>query len=139
MARPKSDNRYQFTCKVTGETVKTNPKQFEDLSKRYGITPEELDNSYVSRAGRHTISDQGLSPEQAVEKYGIHINVANNLKCTVKPKPEKKPRATKANKTTVAEQLDGEPIKAEQVGDSSQEQEVEASSQVEQTEMAVSA
>jgi len=85
MARPKNaDNRYSFTCKVTGETVKTNPKQFTDLASRYNITPDELDNSYVSRAGRRVITEQKLTPDQAVAQYGIHINVANNLKCTVK-------------------------------------------------------
>jgi len=90
MARPANpENRYSFTCKVTGETIKTNPKQFSALANRYGITNEELDSSYVSRAGRRVVADEKLSPEQAVEKYGIHINVANNLKCTVKEKVKK--------------------------------------------------
>lgn len=110
MARPKSDNRYQFTCKVTGKNVKTNPKQFADLAERYGITPEQLDDSYVSREGRHVIADASLTPEQAVEQYKIHINVANNLKCTVKPKPEKAPKAKKV----VAEEVkNSEPVAAE--------------------------
>lgn len=90
MARPANpENRYSFTCKVTGETIKTNPKQFSALATRYGITNEELDSSYVSRAGRRVITDEKLSPESAVEKYGIHLNVANNLKCTVKEKVKK--------------------------------------------------
>lgn len=88
MARPANpENRYSLTCKVTGEATKTNPKQFNQLMNRYGITATELDNSYVSRKGRKTIEAEKLSPEQAVEKYGIHINVANSLKCTVKSKP----------------------------------------------------
>jgi hypothetical protein len=87
MAKPSNpENRYSFTCKVTGEIVKTNPKQFAVLATRYGITNEELDSSYVSRAGRRVISDEELSPEQAVMKYGIHLNVAKALKCTVKAK-----------------------------------------------------
>lgn len=90
MARPKNtDNRYSLTCKVTGEATKTNPKQFKALTERYGITAQELDNSYVSRKGRKVIESEQLSPESAVEKYGIHINVANSLKCTVKPKQQK--------------------------------------------------
>jgi len=109
MARPKSDNRYQFICKVTGKTIKTNPKQFADLANSYGITPEQLDDSYVSREGRHVIANAGLTPEQAVEQYKMHINVANKLKCTVKPKPEK---ATKVNsKPMVAQEVkNSEPV-----------------------------
>lgn len=85
MARPANpENRYSLTCKVTGEKTKTNPKQFNHLMNRYGITASELDNSYVSRKGRKVIESEKISPEQAVEKYGIHINVANSLKCTVK-------------------------------------------------------
>lgn len=90
MAKPANpENRYSFTCKVTGETVKTNPKQFAALATRYGITNEELDVSYVCRAGRRVIEAEKLTPEQAVEKYGIHINVAKSLKCTVKEKVKK--------------------------------------------------
>lgn len=85
MARPKNENnRYTLTCKVTGAVKKTNPKQFNDLVNRYGISPTELDNSYVCREGRRQIESEKLTPEQAVDKYGIHINVANTLKCTVK-------------------------------------------------------
>jgi hypothetical protein len=87
MAKPSNpENRYSFTCKVTGEIVKTNPKQFSALANRYSITNEELDSSYVSRAGRRIITDEKLSPEQASMKYGIHLNVAKTLKCTVKEK-----------------------------------------------------
>jgi hypothetical protein len=90
MAKPANpENRYSFTCKVTGETVKTNPKQFAALAKRYNITNEELDVSYVCRAGRRVIEAEKLTPEQAVEKYGIHSNVAKTLKCTVKEKVKK--------------------------------------------------
>jgi hypothetical protein len=86
MARPKNlDNRYELICQVTGKSTPTNPKQFRDLTARYGITAEELDKSYVNREGRRIITDEKLTPEQAVEKYGIHINVAKALKATVKP------------------------------------------------------
>ncbi len=85
MSRPSNpNNRYSFICKVTGETVKTNPKQFNELAKRYNISPEELDVSYVGRMGRRIITGEKLTPEQTVEKYNIHINVANKLKCTRK-------------------------------------------------------
>lgn len=88
MARPKNpNNRFAFTCKVTGGTVKTNPKQFNAFAAKYGVTPDELDNSYVSRAGRHVIEAEKLTPEQAVEKYGLHPNVASTLKATIKPAP----------------------------------------------------
>jgi hypothetical protein len=110
MAKPSNpENRYSFTCKVSGETVKTNPKQFSALATRYGITNEELDVSYVSRAGRRVITDEKLSPEQAVEKYGIHLNVAKTLKCTVKEKvkKEKTPSPT-------PEQTDAQAVEAVQ-------------------------
>lgn len=115
MARPANpENRYSFTCKVTGETVKTNPKQFAALANRYGITNEELDVSYVSRAGRRIIADEKLTPEQAVEKYGIHLNVAKSLKCTVKEKVQKvKATAeTSATETPVSEQTEDQPTDA---------------------------
>lgn len=113
MARPKSDNRYQFICKVTGKTIKTNPKQFADLANRYGITPEQLDDSYVSREGRHVIASAGLTPEQAVEQYKMHINVANNLKCTLKPKPEKVPKVKSVKPMIAQEVKNGEPVAVE--------------------------
>jgi len=104
MAKPSNpENRYSFTCKVTGETVKTNPKQFSALATRYNITNEELDVSYVSRAGRRVITDEKLSPESAVEKYGIHLNVAQNLKCTVKEKVRKNSSAPVIEQTDVQE------------------------------------
>lgn len=90
MARPKNaDNTYAFVCKVTGETVKTNPKQFRDLSARYGVTDAELRESYVSRNGRKVLTGEKLTPDEAVAKYGIHPNVAAKLKATVKPAPVK--------------------------------------------------
>lgn len=98
------ENRYTLTCKVTGETVKTNPKQFASLANRYGITNEELDSSYVSRAGRRVIASENLSPESASEKYSIHINVARSLKCTVKEK-----KAKEKETTPDAEQLEVQP------------------------------
>jgi hypothetical protein len=94
---------------VTGETVKTNPKQFAALANRYGITNEELDVSYVSRAGRRVIADEKLTPESTVEKYGIHINVANSLKCTVKEKVKKEKTQKVQTDTAVAEQGDVQP------------------------------
>jgi len=112
MARPANpENRYSFTCKVTGETVKTNPKQFAALANRYGITNEELDVSYVSRAGRRKIADEKLTPEQAVEKYGIHLNVAKSLKCTVKEKVQKV-KAEKVTETPSSEQPEVQPTDA---------------------------
>lgn len=90
MARPKNaDNTYAFVCKVTGETVKTNPKQFRDLATRYGVTDAELRESYVSRNGRKVLTGEKLTPDEAVAKYGIHSNVAAKLKATVKPAPVK--------------------------------------------------
>jgi len=91
MARPKNPNNiYNLTCKVTGLTRKTNPNQFRDLMARYGLTQDELIASYVSSGpggGRRQIASENLTPEQAIEKYGIHPNVATRLKATVKQKP----------------------------------------------------
>lgn len=99
MGRPNNpDNRYAFTCKVTGETVKTNPRQFAKLAERYDITPEQLDTSYISCKGRRVVVDAQMTPEAVVASYGVHINVAQNLKCTVKPSIPKtrKPRTPKS-------------------------------------------
>jgi hypothetical protein len=92
------DNRYAFTCKVTGETVKTNPRQFAKLAERYDITPEQLDTSYISCKGRRVVADAKMTPEAVVSTYGVHINVAQNLKCTAKPSVPKtrKPRTPKS-------------------------------------------
>lgn len=91
MARPKNpDNIYNLTCKVTGLTRKTNPNQFRDLMARYNLSQDELIASYVSSGpggGRRQIASENLTPEQAVEKYGIHPNVATRLKATVKQTP----------------------------------------------------
>jgi len=85
MARPKNPmNRYSLTCKVTGESIKTNPKQFNDLMRKFDLTAEELDASYVGRKGRHIIEDAKMTPEQAMSVYGLHFNVAFRLKATVK-------------------------------------------------------
>lgn len=73
--------RYNLTCKVLAKTVKTNPKQFTDLVKKYNITAEELENSYVSREGRQKLVAEGLNAESAMLSYGIHPNVATSLKC----------------------------------------------------------
>ena len=88
MAKPKNPNNvYSLTCRVTNKEVKTNPKQVLDLMNRYGITQSELINSYVSREGRHQIASEALTPAQAVETYGLHLNVAEKLKATVKSAP----------------------------------------------------
>lgn len=117
MARPANpENRYSLTCKVTGEKTKTNPKQFVQLTNRYDITPAELDGSYVSRKGRKVIEAEKLSPEQAVEKYGIHINVANSLKCTVKSKPaqpEQVEGSVEVGVETSTESVQAEPVDVE--------------------------
>lgn len=83
MSQPKNpDNRYEFCCRVTKKTIKTNPHQFMDLAMRFAITPAELDQSYVGREGRAIIASQNLTPDMAIEMYGLHPNVANALKAT---------------------------------------------------------
>ena len=96
MARPTNpNNRYSLVCKVTGDSVPTNPKQFNDLMNRYNISAEQLDNSYVSRGGRNIIKSENLTKEQAIEKYGIHQNVADMLKCLAPMTKVNKPRKAK--------------------------------------------
>lgn len=108
MARPKNPNNvYSLTCKVTGQAVPTNPKQFRELADRYKVTDEELKGTYVSRLGRRQLADEKLTPEQASEKYGIMLSVANMLKCTVKPKAEKTEKVV-APTTEVAVEVTGE-------------------------------
>lgn len=114
MARPANpENRYSLTCKVTGKQSKTNPKQFSSLMNRYGISATELDNSYVCREGRKVVESEKLTPEQAVEKYGIHINVANSLKCTVKSKPVQPVQPEQVEGTVAVETAEAEVVNSE--------------------------
>lgn len=86
MARPKNENNtYKLICKVTGNEVPTNPKQFRAVAARYNVTDAELKDSYVSRAGRKILLGEKLTADEAVAKYGLHPNVASNLKAIVKP------------------------------------------------------
>jgi hypothetical protein len=92
MARPKNpDNVLEYTCAVTQRKVKTNPTQFKrDFMQKYNLSREDMLKSCVSsgpNGGRRIIAAEGLTPEQAMEKYGLHENVAKMLKCTVKPTP----------------------------------------------------
>lgn len=86
MGRPKNpDSVYTITDAVTKETLKTNPKQFASMAERLGISESDLRTSFIGQKGRKQILAEKLTPEQAVEKYGIHILVAQKLRCTVKP------------------------------------------------------
>lgn len=88
MSKPKNENNvYQFTCKVTGETIHTNPKQFRDTMLRYGVTREVLQSNYVGRKGRKQIEAEKLTVQEAMDKYGIVFEVASKLKATIKPAP----------------------------------------------------
>lgn len=89
MARPSNpNNRYSLKCLVTGEMTPTNPKQFRELANRYNISDTDLDNSYVSRKGRQILIAEKHTKESAIAQYGIHQNVADNLKC-LREKPLK--------------------------------------------------
>ena len=91
MGRPKNiDSVYQVNDAVTKEEIKTNPKQFLAMAERYGISEAELKTSFVGQKGRKVLLAEKLSPEDTVTKYGIHINVAQKLRCTVKPKAPRK-------------------------------------------------
>lgn len=86
MSRPKNpENNYNFVDAVTGEPIHTNPKQFNDLMARYGITRDELLASYVGQKGRNQLAAEKLSVAEAVEKYKLHPNVANHLKALRAP------------------------------------------------------
>jgi hypothetical protein len=91
MARPKNPkNVLEYTCRVTGRKVKTNPKQFHEYVEKTGLDYEVVLNSMVSsgpNGGRRIIAAEGLTPQQAVEKYGLHPVIAHMLKCTKKPVP----------------------------------------------------
>jgi len=95
MSRPKNPaNVYSLRDAVTGEPVPTNPKQFRDLLARYDVTPEVLQSSYVGQAGRNKLASDKETVETAVEKYGLHINVANQLKA-LRPVPVRVRRSPK--------------------------------------------
>ena len=110
MSRPNNpDNRYDFTCRVTGKKIKTNPRQFAALASRYNISLAEMDNSYVSREGRAILQTEKLTPDQAVQKYGIHPNVAAMLKAT-RISPPKPVAAPVAQVVPVAPETSPEPV-----------------------------
>lgn len=95
MSRPKNpDNNYTFVDAVTGESIHTNPKQFNELMARYGITRDELLKSYVGQKGRNQLAAEKHTVESAIQKYGLHPNVANALKALRAP-VVKTPRAPK--------------------------------------------
>lgn len=79
------NNVYSLTCKVSGIVTKTNPTQFNNDCIRYGLTREEMIDSYVCVLGRKHLATEKLTPEQAAEKYKLHMNVTNKLKSTIKP------------------------------------------------------
>lgn len=86
MSRPKNpDNNYSFVDAVTGEPIHTNPKQFNDLMARYGITRDELLASYVGQKGRNKLAADKETVASAIEKYKLHPNVANKLKALRDP------------------------------------------------------
>jgi len=86
MSRPKNpDNNYSFVDAVTGEPIHTNPKQFNDLMARYGITRDELLASYVGQKGRNKRAADKETVASAIEKYKLHPNVANKLKALRDP------------------------------------------------------
>lgn len=86
MSRPKNpDNNYSFVDAVTKEPIHTNPKQFNDLMARYGITRDELLASYVGQKGRNQLAAEKLSVAEAIKKYKLHPNVANALKALRAP------------------------------------------------------
>jgi hypothetical protein len=115
MAKPKNENNvYELVCRVTQKETPTNPKQVRDLVARYGITQDELKNSYVSRAGRNVLASEKLSVEQAVEKYGIHLNVANKLKALRAP-VVKTPRVKKVKPAVVETPVETPAPEVEQV------------------------
>lgn len=90
---------YPLTCKVTGNTVSSNPPQIAALCARFGlVNKDELDTQYVSREGRNVIKSLGLTIEQASEKYGVKPEILANFKCWPKPVKEKKPRAPRKAK-----------------------------------------
>lgn len=88
MSRPKNpENVYSYLDAVTGVQIPTNPKQYNELLIRLDVTREEFDKGYVGQAGRKILAAQHLTPEQAVEKYGMDIKIARHLKQTVKTAP----------------------------------------------------
>ena len=103
MSRPKNpNNNYNFVDAVTGESIHTNPKQFNELMARYGITRDELLKSYVGQKGRNQLAAEKLTVEAAIAKYGLHPNVANALKA-LRPPVVKTPRTEAAVDTPVTE------------------------------------
>lgn len=81
MGRPSNpNNRYDLKCKVTGNVVKTNPKQFRKLQEKYNVLATELDTSYVTQKGRKILREENLSVNEAVAKYGLNPNVAAKIK-----------------------------------------------------------
>lgn len=131
MSRPKNpENNYNFVDAVTGEAIHTNPKQFNDLMARYGITRDELLASYVGQKGRNRLAAEKLSIAEAIEKYKLHPNVANALKAlrapvvkTPRVKAEVAP-ATEIEVEVPAGSVSNETVTSEEVATSEVETEV---------------
>ena len=129
MPRQKNpENVYNFTCVVTGESVHTNPQQFQDLMDRYGVSNDELSKSYVSRNGRNKMKSEGLSKEDAIAKYNIHPKIADCLKC-LNQKRIIHPRRKKG----IAEPVNASPVDPEPVNDEDETPVFIASEQEENT------
>ena len=81
MSRPKNPNNvYELIDAVTGKSIPTNPKQFRDLMSRYNLTHAELLTSYVGQEGRNKLKNDNETVNSAINKYGLHPNVARVLK-----------------------------------------------------------
>lgn len=76
-------NLYSVVCKVTGETKKTNPKQFTKTADLVGVSVDTLHKSYVSREGKKLVKqqlkDQTIDREVLVDKYGLNPDVVKYL------------------------------------------------------------
>lgn len=75
-------NLYSVVCKVTGETKKTNPKQFQKTADLLGVSVDTLHASYVSREGKKQVKE--LLKENAIDKEvllskGLHPDVLSKL------------------------------------------------------------
>jgi hypothetical protein len=95
-----------YICPVSKVQKKTNNVQMNKFAQEFGLTLAEATTSMVSQEGRRALKEEKLTAEQVVEKYGIHLNVAQALRCVVKPAQPRKAREKKVEEQIVTPKVE---------------------------------
>lgn len=83
MARTlKTNGIYNITCVLTGEPAGTTPAVFEARAKRYGVSIDQLKQSYIGRTGanqlKKLVTEQDVEPSAAIATIRQAFGVDNS-------------------------------------------------------------